>query len=56
MALNRLADVAASSFARHETFAPRFGWLHKAYAAVKDDETVFLDKSAPVTLGVGRTW
>jgi hypothetical protein len=54
MALNRLADVAAPSFARHETFAPRFGWLHKAYVAVKDDETVFLDKSAPVTLGVGK--
>lgn len=54
MPLTQLADVAQPSFARHETFAPRFGWLHKAYVAVKDDPAVFVDRHAPVTLGVGK--
>jgi hypothetical protein len=54
MADTRLAEAAHSSFARHETFAPRFGWLHKAYIRVKDNPTTFIDEDAPVKLGVGK--
>lgn len=54
MTTTRLADVAIPSFARHETFAPRFGWLHKAFDAVSNDSGVLVDKAAPVTLGVGK--
>lgn len=54
MTTTRLADTALPSFARHETFAPRFGWLHKAFDAVNKDSGVFVEKAAPVTLGVGK--
>ena len=54
MSETRLGDAAVPSFSRHETFAPRFGWLHKAYSHVSADAKVFLDKEAPVTLGVGK--
>jgi len=54
MSETRLGDAAVPSFSRHETFAPRFGWLHKAYSHVAEDPKVFLDKEAPVTLGVGK--
>jgi hypothetical protein len=54
MADTRLAEAATSSFARHETFPPRFGWLHKAYIGVKDNPSTFLDEDAPVKLGVGK--
>jgi hypothetical protein len=50
----KLAEVARPSFARHETFAPRFGWLHKAYLRVREDDEVFLREEAPVILGVGK--
>lgn len=50
----RLADVVRPSFARHETFAPRFGWLHKGFDAVAQDPEVFLKENATVTLGVGK--
>lgn len=50
----RLAEATTSSFARHETFPPRFGWLHKAYVGVRDNPNTFLDEDAPVTLGVGK--
>lgn len=51
---SQLGDVAVPRFARHETFAPRFGWLHKAYRAVQEDDEAFLRKDATVTLGVGK--
>jgi hypothetical protein len=54
MSDSRLAQAAHSSFARHETFAPRFGWLHKAYTQVKTDPGVFIAEDAPVRLGVGK--
>jgi len=54
MSDSRLADAAEPKFGRHETFAPRFGWLHKAYLAVKDDSETFHREDAPVTLGVGK--
>jgi len=54
MSDTRLAEAATLSFARHETFAPRFGWLHKAYIAISNDTDVFLQKDASVVLGVGK--
>jgi Protein of unknown function (DUF4007) len=54
MSDSRLAEAAHSSFARHETFAPRFGWLHKAYMQVKTNPDVFLAPDATVDLGVGK--
>lgn len=50
----RLSEAAAHSFARHETFAPRFGWLRKGFTAVATDPEVFLKQDAPVALGVGK--
>lgn len=54
MSDNRLAEAAHPRFARHETFAPRFGWLHKAYMQVKENPEAFLAEDAPVLLGVGK--
>lgn len=54
MSDSRLADAAEPRFGRHETFAPRFGWLHKAYMLVKDDSEIFHRENAPVLLGVGK--
>ncbi|MGY1876353.1 DUF4007 family protein [Nocardia gipuzkoensis] len=54
MATTPLAQAARSAFARHETFAPRFGWLHKAYLQVSENNEVFLRDDATVTLGVGK--
>ncbi|MGW5266932.1 DUF4007 family protein [Microbispora sp. NPDC004025] len=45
-------------FSRHETFAPRFGWLHKAHTEIVRDGTrgsdIFHRDNAPVLLGVGK--
>ncbi|MCX2923623.1 DUF4007 family protein [Streptomyces sp. NEAU-W12] len=54
MSDSRLGEAALFSFARHETFAPRFGWLHKAYMQVKRDQGAFLAVDAPVRFGVGK--
>lgn len=54
MSDSRLGEAAHFAFARHETFAPRFGWLHKAYMQVKDDQGAFLAEDAPVLFGVGK--
>ncbi|UYB40874.1 DUF4007 family protein [Streptomyces sp. Je 1-4] len=54
MSDSRLAEAVELSFGRHETFAPRFGWLHKAYTRVKDDSEIFHREDAPVRLGVGK--
>lgn len=56
------ADSAQRKFAAHETFAPRFGWLRKAYSAVEQGgvgqgqafSDAFLQADAPVQLGVGK--
>lgn len=42
------------SFARHETFHPRVGWLSKAVHAVQANPDVFLRESASLDLGVGK--
>lgn len=54
MSDSRLGEAAHFAFARHETFAPRFGWLHKAYMQVKRDQGAFLADDAPVLFGVGK--
>ena len=50
----RLADAAERTFARHETFHPRYGWFRKAYAFVAQDSGVFSRVDAPVHIGVGK--
>ena len=50
----RLAEAAIPVFARHETFAPRFGWFRKAYAFAKKDPKTFVRPDAPVQMGVGK--
>ena len=50
----RLAEVAERSFARHETFHPRYGWFRKAYAHVAADSGIFRREEAPVEIGVGK--
>src|SRR5262249_24097803 len=42
------------SFARHETFHPRFGWIKKGFAAVAEDGDIFLRDDAHIRLGVGK--
>ncbi len=42
------------TFARHETFHPRWGWLKKGFDAVSEDSSIFLAEDAPVKLGVGK--
>src|ERR1700749_186601 len=54
MADTRLAEECEAAFSRHETFAPRFGWLRKGFLAVSKDPEAFLKDEAPVTLGVGK--
>jgi hypothetical protein len=48
------SDVVGLKFNRHESFPPRFGWLHKAYLQVKRDEMLFHAPDALVRLGVGK--
>lgn len=43
-----------NSFARHETFHPRYGWMRKAVVATGESSDVFLQPDATVTLGVGK--
>ena len=50
----RLAEAAERSFARHETFHPRYSWFRKAYAHVSDDPQIFSRPDAPVEIGVGK--
>ena len=50
----RLVDAAKPTFARHETFHPRYGWFRKAYSHVDADPHVFSREDAPVRVGVGK--
>ena len=50
----RLAEAAERSFARHETFHPRYSWFRKAYSHVTDDPRIFSRPDAPVEIGVGK--
>lgn len=49
----RLDEACASSFARHETFHPRWGWIRKAYVEAVDPH-VFNADDATLRLGVGK--
>src|SRR4051794_10824163 len=56
-ALRRSMRVEAStigSFARHESFHPRYGWMKKAVDGAAADPHVFSRDDAVVTLGVGK--
>ena len=50
----RLVDAARPTFARHETFHPRYGWFRKAYTFVAADPHVFSREDAPIRVGVGK--
>ena len=50
----RLVEAAKPTFARHETFHPRYGWFRKAYAVTKLDPQIFTREDAPVLIGVGK--
>lgn len=50
----RLTEACIPTFARHETFHPRYGWLKKGYDAVLKDPRVFASETATVDLGVGK--
>lgn len=49
-----LAEAARPSFARHETFPLRFGWLRKAFTEADRNPQVFSQQHATVDLGVGK--
>ncbi len=42
------------TFARRETFHPRFSWLKKGFDRASVDSEIFLREDAPVRLGVGK--
>ena len=46
--------VPEPTFARHETFHPRYLWLKKAYDGVLKDPLAFRQKDAIVKFGVGK--
>lgn len=48
------SSTTRHTFARHETFHPRFGWLKKGFDRAARDPTVFLQDDATVQLGVGK--
>jgi len=52
--LGRVDTRKLSTFARHETFHPRFGWLKKGFDRTAKDSEVFLRGDAPIRLGVGK--
>jgi hypothetical protein len=43
-----------NTFARHETFHPRWGWVKKAYDASSESPRVFNADDATLKLGVGK--
>lgn len=47
-------DSCNPTFAGHQTFHPRFGWLKKAVDQVIEDPRVFAREDATLQLGVGK--
>src|SRR5262245_24642854 len=43
-----------ATFARHETFHPRYGWLRKAVIGAAAEGELFTKEDATVALGVGK--
>ncbi len=50
----RLSEATTNSFAKHETFVLRYGWLRKAHRFASEDPNIFSQEDAPVTMGVGK--
>ena len=50
----RLVDATEPTFARHETFHPRYGWFRKAYSFAAWNPHIFTRDDAPVLIGVGK--
>lgn len=50
----KLDEACKQGFGLHQTFAPRFGWLKKAFDKASDNSKVFSDSNATVELGVGK--
>lgn len=50
----RLDFACLPTFARHETFHPRYGWVKKGYDAAAADPDLFGRDEAVVELGVGK--
>lgn len=48
------APITGPTFARHESFHPRFGWLKKGFDKASIDSSLFLREDAAVILGVGK--
>ncbi len=49
-----LEGNAAATFAGHQTFHPRFGWIKKGFDAASEDPEIFSRPDATVRLGVGK--
>lgn len=49
-----MESVGSPAFARHETFAPRFGWLKKGFDGAGSESKLFLLTDAHLRLGVGK--
>lgn len=49
-----IEQTAEPTFAGHQTFHPRFGWIKKGFDAAVEQPTVFTEQDAPVRLGVGK--
>lgn len=52
--LNLLDNPVTPTFARHETFHPRWGWLKKGFDMATSNSKIFNEEDAPVKLGVGK--
>lgn len=46
--------MASFTFAKHETFYMRDGWLYKGIRAIQQDPLIFAREEAPQTLGLGK--
>lgn len=46
--------AAGPAFARHDTFAPRYGWIKKGFDLCLQVPELFTRDDAPVLLGVGK--
>ena len=54
VAISKQPSNTKYSFARHETFHPRFGWIKKGFDAVSKEPEIFLKEDAHIHLGVGK--
>jgi hypothetical protein len=50
----KLDEACKQGFGLHQTFAPRFGWLKKAFDKASENSKVFSKSDATVELGVGK--